>query len=108
MLVYIGSRLTAAGYNEPLETLFSPKALKLLFKASRGIPRLINILCHKALLITYGYNKKKIDAAAIKMAITDTESIYHHSNYLLETGIILLSLLVLGIGIYFALRIFVL
>jgi MSHA biogenesis protein MshM len=108
MLVYLGSRLTAAGYHEPLDKLFSPQAIKLLFKTSRGIPRLINILCHKALLITYGYNKNRIDTAAIKMAITDTESVYHHSNYLLETGIILLLLLVLGIGVYFILRTFVL
>jgi MSHA biogenesis protein MshM len=104
MLVYIGSRLAAAGYKEHPAKLFSPKALKLLFKTSRGIPRIINILCHKALLITYGYNKKQIDAAAVKMAITDTESVAHATNYLLETVVILLVLLAVGIGVYFTLR----
>jgi len=105
-LAYMGLRLTAAGYNSTQDTLFSPPALKLLFKASRGIPRLINILSHKALLITYGYNKKRIDVAAIKMAIVDTDNhkptIPKHHYLLLVIGAITVT--ALGIGIYFILR----
>ena len=75
LVSYLSFRLSAADYHDSYYTLFSPKALKLLLKASRGIPRLVNILCHKAFLITYGCNKKMVDASAIKKAIADTESV---------------------------------
>lgn len=108
LLTYVGLRLNAAGYNGTHETLFSPKALKLLCKSSNGIPRVINILCHKALLITYGYNKKKIMPDAIAMAIADTENFAPLSSrhYLGKLGIILLLLAALGIGSYFILTSF--
>jgi MSHA biogenesis protein MshM len=108
-LAYISRRLTAAGYNSTHDTLFSPQALKLLFKTSNGIPRLINILCHKALLITYGYNKKTIDVAAVKLAITDTgnsnPTTSQHYN-LIKMGIIALSIMTLSMGVYFIVRAF--
>lgn len=102
-LTYICSRLASAGYKDPYDTLFSPQAIKLLLKASRGIPRLVNILCHKAFLITYGYNKKVVDAKAIKVAIADTESTFHPAisiaNYELLKMIFILLLLITTIGI---------
>ncbi|EKE01697.1 MAG: MSHA biogenesis protein MshM (Pilus type IV) [uncultured bacterium] len=108
-LAYVSLRLTAAGYNNTCDALFSRPALKLLFKASQGIPRLINILSHKALLITYGYNKKKIDIAAIKMAVADTGNYNPTTSkyyYLLKIGIISLSLIALGLSIHFILKSF--
>ena len=75
LLTYICYRLASAGYRKPHSSIFSPRAIKLLLKKSKGIPRLVNILCHKALLITYGYNKEQIDTHAIKMAVADTDSI---------------------------------
>ena len=81
---------------------------KSVFKNSKGIPRVINILCHKALLITYGYNKKKITPDAIAMAITDTDDCATISSrqHLGKLGIILLLLAALGIGSYFILTVF--
>ena len=107
---YLCMRLSVAGYGYHPGKLFSSKALKLLFKASRGIPRLINIISHKALLITYGYGKKKIDANAIEIAIADTEVVPAVAlpYRLLEVGTILLLLASLGIGGYFILRSFAL
>jgi len=107
LLSYIYSRLASAGYKDTYDSLFSDKAIKLLLKASRGIPRLINVICHKALLITYGHNKGKIDVDAIKMAIADTESVstaaaapLHY--YLLRIGIISLLLTsIIGVSSYF-------
>lgn len=72
---YINSRLSLVGYYDGWERLFSPLATRLLVTASRGIPRLINVLCHKALLIAYSHGSQTINGKFIKMAIADTESI---------------------------------
>lgn len=105
-LSYLCFRLASAGYHNTYSTLFSPQAIELILKASRGIPRIINILCHKAFLITYGYNKKMVDAKAVKIAITDTEStagaVIITSGSLLKALFISLSLITfVGIGSYF-------
>jgi MSHA biogenesis protein MshM len=71
---YVYFRLNAAGYK--YGTLFSDSALSLLAKASAGIPRLINILCHKSLLAAYGYNKKKVTTKSVLLAIKDTDSVW--------------------------------
>lgn len=42
---------------------------------SKGIPRLVNILCHKALMLAFGQNKQTISAINILRAAKDTESI---------------------------------
>ena len=110
LLSYICFRLSAAGYRDTYDALFSPKAIKLLLKASRGIPRLINILCHKSFLIAYGYNQKRINTKAVKMAIADTDSVshsvaatlYYHSTRAL---FVLLSILtIIGVGSYFIMK----
>ncbi len=70
---YIQHRLTKAGHT--YGTLFTKKACNLLFKSSRGLPRVINILCHKALMVAYGRGQRKIDHKAMQLAIKDTEDV---------------------------------
>ena len=69
---YLNHRLAKAGYTHG--NLFSLSAKNLLFRASRGIPRVVNILSHKALLVAYGKGIHQIDHHAMKMAINDTET----------------------------------
>ncbi|MCK4609117.1 MAG: AAA family ATPase [Gammaproteobacteria bacterium] len=71
---YVHYRLSKAGSN--FLTLFSTPAYKKLFQASRGIPRLINVLCHKALIAAYGRGLNKVDSKSMHMAIKDTESVF--------------------------------
>lgn len=68
---YLCHRLAIAGYDQ--NYLFSPKACDLLARASRGIPRIINMLCHKALLVTYGYGDNLVEKSSMRKAIQDTE-----------------------------------
>ncbi len=68
---YIQHRLQVAGSEG--ETLFTPLDSKRLAKAARGIPRLINILCHKALLVCFGEGAAKISKQHVDAAIADTE-----------------------------------
>jgi len=71
MDAYIMHRLVVAGFQHG--NIFEPKALERLFKASKGIPRLINILCHKSLMVAYGQGARVIRDETIKLAISDTE-----------------------------------
>lgn len=71
--VYLNHRLAVAGYTHG--NLFTKKARNVLFRASHGIPRLVNILSHKSLLVAYGRGDVQIDHKAVKLAVADTESI---------------------------------
>jgi len=70
---YISHRMLLAGYNGG--RLFEAKAITLLVSASGGVPRLVNILCHKALMSAYGQGSKLVQDKHMKAAIRDTESI---------------------------------
>jgi len=70
---YIQHRLRTAGYLGP--RLFSSSAIRRLYKASQGIPRLINILAHKSLLAAFGEGARYVNGRHVKMAIADTESL---------------------------------
>ncbi len=67
---YVQHRLTIAGVTAPL---FSKAALRRLHKASRGIPRLINILGHKSLMAAFGQGMTAIKPRHVQLATRDTE-----------------------------------
>ena len=69
---YVAHRLAKAGYSGP--HMFTKKALNLLYDGSQGIPRLINVLSHKALMVAFGRGEQVIDEQHIGDAIKDTES----------------------------------
>lgn len=71
---YIRHRLTVCnGYPD----IFSPRAIRKIYKFSSGIPRLINILCDRALLGAYSTNAQfvtpDIIAHAAKELLTETD-----------------------------------
>jgi general secretion pathway protein A len=59
---YIRHRLKTAGGGE---TLFTAGALRLVYRWAGGVPRLINILCDRALLGTYAHEKRCVDARTV-------------------------------------------
>ncbi len=67
---YLTHRLKVAGYSGV--DLFLPAAIKLLYKASGGVPRLINLLAHKTMLSAYGKGLRQIDRKQAQLAIKDT------------------------------------
>jgi MSHA biogenesis protein MshM len=71
VLSYLGYRLQHSGYSGG--PLFSASAAQTLAKASRGIPRLINVLAHKSLMLCYGKGSSIISNAMVREAIRDTE-----------------------------------
>lgn len=69
---YINHRLSMAGYNG--QDLFRKGAQRLIARGSGGVPRLINILAHKALLSAYGEGSQRVEAHHARNAVRDTES----------------------------------
>lgn len=70
---YIAHRLRVAGYSGA--QLFTPQAIRLLYRASGGTPRLINILAHKAMLVTYGEGKSQVMHRHMNSAVRDTPAV---------------------------------
>jgi len=71
IIAYLTHRLITAGYAGA--PLFDSDAQKQLWLASRGIPRLVNILAHKSLMAAYGQGARHITRQHIQAAIEDTE-----------------------------------
>lgn len=69
---YIIHRLMIAGHKQG-GTIFSKRAYNMLYKGSLGIPRVINILSHKAMLVAYGKGLHQVDHKAMNDAIEDTQ-----------------------------------
>ncbi len=71
MYAYIRHRLQIAGCND--KQLFTKRACEAIYKHSNGIPRLINILCHKSLICAYGEGKNKVNHKHVNVAAVDIE-----------------------------------
>lgn len=66
---YIQHRLFVAGRRDPL---FSKPAIRSVYRISGGMPRVINIICDRALLGAYALNKRKVRAAVVRRAGRET------------------------------------
>jgi len=69
---YVAHRLRVAGYMG--QPLFTARALRLIYRATRGVPRLVNIVAHKCLLVVYGEGGHEAGARHVRMAANDTPS----------------------------------
>ena len=67
---YVAHRMTVAGYSKP--ALFSESAVIAMHRSSRGVPRLVNILAHKALLLVFGEGGQRVERRHIIAAAGDT------------------------------------
>ncbi|HEX5802233.1 MAG TPA: AAA family ATPase [Azospira sp.] len=69
--LYLAHRLRVAGYRG--EPVFTGGAVRALRRASRGTPRLVNILAHKALLAAFGEGRQLVRRRHVRGAARDTE-----------------------------------
>jgi general secretion pathway protein A len=67
---YIAQRLLISGTSAPL---FSPDAVLAIHRASRGIPRLINLVCEHALIFGYVEHLQQIPAGIIHAVAQDLD-----------------------------------
>lgn len=75
---YISHRLAVAGSNVQL---FDEKTIKRLFQLSHGIPRLINIICDRALLGAYVENKTSVDTETLNNAAKEVFGKITHKKH---------------------------
>ena len=62
---YVQHRLDVSGAQRPL---FPATLMSRLYHLSGGVPRIINVICDRALLGTYTQGKEKVDAATLEQA----------------------------------------
>lgn len=93
---YVAFRLRVAGYRGP--ELFRRAALRVLYRASRGVPRLVNILAHKALLLAYGEGREAVRAKHVRIAAADTPAARRPWGWGLWLGISMALLSISGLG----------
>jgi MSHA biogenesis protein MshM len=72
--IYLQHRLRVAGLRGP--SLFSRPARWAIFRHSKGVPRLVNILAHKALLSAFGEGADRVGYGHVRRAAADTESAF--------------------------------
>jgi MSHA biogenesis protein MshM len=70
MEYYLAHRLRIAGYAG--SRLFSRSAIAGLYRASGGIPRLVNIMANKSLMLCFGEGKQQVSKRHVKLAANDT------------------------------------
>jgi general secretion pathway protein A len=68
---YINFRLAAVGSSRPL---FAEEACALVAKASRGVPRVINILCDTALVYAFSAGAEVITGDVVSQVISDKQT----------------------------------
>ncbi len=101
--VYLNHRLAVAGHTHG--NLFTKRAKNLLYQASQGVPRLVNVLSHKALLVAYGVGDKQIDHKSMKIAIHDTEATKKFRFQLKHVVTVITGLFIFTLVISFIIRI---
>jgi MSHA biogenesis protein MshM len=67
---YLAHRLRVAGFTGA--RMFSSAAVAKLYRASGGIPRLVNIIAHKSLMLGYGQGRQLVERRHVVAAAADT------------------------------------
>jgi MSHA biogenesis protein MshM len=73
---YLAHRLRVAGFRG--DRLFTPLAARLVHRWSGGVPRLINVIAHKAMLLAFGEGAQRIRPAHVRQAVADTPAAQQH------------------------------
>lgn len=87
---YLHHRLMVAGWRGG--RLFTPAALWLMKKKTKRVPRLINIVAHKAMLSAYGKGNKSVGVLDVLAASNDTASLRGNGLFGLQ-GVLMLIVL---------------
>ncbi|MBE9538548.1 MAG: AAA family ATPase [Proteobacteria bacterium] len=93
---YIRHRLSVAGLAGD-RVIFPDSVVRELFKRTRGIPRLINVLCDRILLGAYGQNKLQADRQMLQLAAKEVMGQKEEQKTWLRP-ILLLTILLLGLA----------
>jgi general secretion pathway protein A len=90
---YVSHRLAVAGCHEPV---FSVRVINKLYAKTRGIPRLINILCDRAMLGAYVKSRRRVSLKILEEATREVQGRAHRQRWFLRGSIVASSLLVVA------------
>lgn len=90
---YIRHRLKVAGWKGG--RLFNAKALQAVYRLTGGTPRMINILCDRALLVAYSQDLDEIDGRVIRVAQSELSQVEEpvKRSFFSQLALVLLFLL---------------
>ncbi|MGS0682717.1 ExeA family protein [Shewanella sp. 125m-7] len=96
---YIQHRLSVAGSDNG--SLFNDSYAKRIAKAARGIPRLINILSHKALLVAFGEGSKRVERHHVNAAIVDTSDARAHPGRVIKWALAMAVITGISVSVFY-------
>jgi general secretion pathway protein A len=99
---YISHRLEVAGGRGVVS--FSKRAIKRIYRYSRGLPRPINAACDRALMVAYARNKARISSRIAAAGINDmirNMSFYTRRQRLILIPMFAMLAAILAAGVYF-------
>jgi MSHA biogenesis protein MshM len=80
--VYLQHRMAIAARDQNTDThVFEANAALAIARLSGGVPRLINILAHKCLMLAYGEGVHRIKASHLRLAAKDTPGVVVRSRW---------------------------
>ena len=93
---YLRHRLEVSGDAARAQQLFPAKLVGPVYRLSGGIPRLINVLCDRALLGTYVQGKERVDRSTLMQAARE---VFHQPSALQRRRLLWLALGLLLAGV---------
>jgi general secretion pathway protein A len=96
---YIRHRLLIAGRSD---SVFTPFAMRRVYRLSAGVPRIINIVCDRALLGAYASDKRDVTASIVTRAYRETQGVGKHGvRYALIAAVAMVAALACGLVFFF-------
>jgi len=93
---YVGHRLRIAGGSPDL---FAPAAVSAVHRQARGVPRLINILCDRALLGAYATGHKQVTPEIVQRAAREVSGLPERAGarrFALADAVLVLGIVAIG------------
>jgi general secretion pathway protein A len=91
---YVSHRLRVSG---AAQQIFPPTLIKQLYRATGGVPRLINLICDRALLGTYVQGQQQVSTVTLRQAINEVAAARRPQRRAWAIAAALLAVLGLGI-----------
>ena len=89
---YINHRLHKAGAKR---AIFEPASIPVLFRLTGGVPRLINLVCHQALVAAYASGKKMVSARLVRQAaaeiLSEKKTIANNKTLLIIAAVLIVG-----------------
>src|SRR5206468_12081175 len=71
-VAYVLHRLRIAAGGDPPPRIFTRPALRLVYRISRGVPRVVNMVAHRSMVAAFAAERRVGDAACVRPAYRET------------------------------------